>query len=105
MINGIVRSVHGKLFTEEYLFMGDSITDANDRKKGINPMSDDYIKKIAERRRVLGFSPLSEAGESISYDTCQYCSELIEDGFDAVEAQKDFDEAKIQLSRSIKRSS
>lgn len=102
LINGIVRSIHAKLFPEEYDFMADSIDDADDRKKGINPMSDVYIEKVAERRRVLGFSPLSEAGERMSFDTYRFCSELIKSGFDAAEYQKRFDAAKLKLALSMK---
>ena len=45
LTNGTVRSFHGKLFPEEYDFMADSIADANDRKKGINPTIDVYMKR------------------------------------------------------------
>ena len=72
-IKKLASLLYGRLFPEEYDFMSDSISDANDRKKGINPMSEAYIKKVDERRRVLGFSPLSRAGETTENDTLELC--------------------------------
>ena len=41
-------------FPEEYDFMYDSISDANEREMGRNPMSKEYIEKINQKRAVLG---------------------------------------------------
>jgi hypothetical protein len=72
-IKRLASLLHGRLFLEEYDFMSDSIADANDRKKGFNPMSESHIKKVDEKRRVLGFSPLSRAGETTENDTLEFC--------------------------------
>jgi len=72
-IKKLASLLHGRLFPEEYDFMSDSSSDAYDRKRGINPMSEAYIKKVAERRRVMGFSPLSSGGKTTENDTLEFC--------------------------------
>ena len=59
--------------------MGDSILDAKERIKGINPMSEDYIRKIDDKRRVLGFSSLSSSGNAIENDTLKFCTSVARD--------------------------
>ena len=68
-INQLARSIHSDQFSEEYDVMFDSIADANERKRGINPMSDSYIKKVAVKREEQGVSPLLDSGEPMSRDT------------------------------------
>jgi len=72
-IHRVAKLLHGSLFSEEYDLMSDSISDAHDRKKGINPMSEEYIKKVDDKRRVLGFSSLSSSGQTTTNDTMEYC--------------------------------
>jgi len=75
-IRKLASLLHGRLFFEEYDFMSDSSADAYDRKKGINPMSEAYIKKVDDKRRVLGFTPLSSGGKTSENDTLDFCLSL-----------------------------
>ena len=59
-----VRSWHGRLFPEEYDFYYDSIADARDRARGINPMSDEFIARTDARRKALGFAAYGFDGPS-----------------------------------------
>jgi len=68
-INELARTIHIKKFSEEYSHMYDSITDANERSRNINPMSTDYIAKIDAKRAAEGVTALSSAGMSVSDDT------------------------------------
>ena len=74
-IRELARKIHIERFSEEYDFMYDSISDANERDMGINPMSKEYIEETDKRRASLGVSPLSESGMSISDDTMDLCIE------------------------------
>jgi hypothetical protein len=74
-IKELSRKIHRERFSEEYDFMYDSNVDANDRDRGINPMSKEYIERINKKREALGVSPLSESGMSISDDTMDLCIE------------------------------
>ena len=58
----LARSIHKEMFPEEYDFMMDSISDAQDRRRGINPMSAEYTAKVNARRSELGVTPLGENG-------------------------------------------
>ena len=80
-IRELANRLHGSLFAEEYDFMNDSISDSNDRKKGINPMSKEYIKKMDDKRIGLGFSPLSPSGKSTSNDTVDFCMKLAKSAY------------------------
>ena len=55
------KQLHIELFSEEYDKMSDSILDAKERAKGINPMSKEYQQKVAKKRKNLGVSPLSNS--------------------------------------------
>ena len=59
------------------------------------------IRKYQEFYKV-GFSALSEEGESTSSDTYRFCTELIEGGFYAAEDQKRFGAANLKLALSMK---
>jgi hypothetical protein len=58
-IEELARKIHIEIFPEEYDFMLDSISDANERAMGKNPMSKEYIERINAKRAALGVSPLS----------------------------------------------
>ena len=73
VLQKLARKIHAEKFPEEYDFMYDDHVDSADRKKGKNPMSDEYIDKVAEKREKLGFSQLSENGMSESNDTWEFC--------------------------------
>ena len=74
-IEKLARQIHIEKFPEEYDFMYDSISDANEREMGKNPMSKEYIDRIKLKREAMGVSPLSESGMSISNDTKDMCIE------------------------------
>lgn len=48
---------HIALFPEEYDFGYDSSSEAKERRRGVNPMSEAYITKTNRRRAELGFGP------------------------------------------------
>ncbi len=72
-IEELARTIHLERFPEEYDFMYDSIADATDRDKGINPMNQEYIEKVSRKRKELGVTPLSQSGLSVSNDTMLLC--------------------------------
>ena len=72
------KKLHIELFSEEYDKMSDSILDAKERAKGINPMSKKYQLKVAKKREHLGVSPLSISGNSIDDSSWQLCIEELE---------------------------
>jgi len=86
-INLLASALHHHLFPEEYDFMLDSICDAKDRGKGINPMAQNYIKKMDNKREVLGLSLLSKSGMSISGDTKDLCFDIAKECFNNPEFQ------------------
>ena len=53
-------AIHYHYFPEEYDFHYDSLADARDRKRGIDPMSQDYTEGVNARRVALGVQPLNE---------------------------------------------
>ena len=73
VIEKLARKIHIERFPEEYDFMGDDHADVADRKKGVNPMSDEYIEKVAEKRKILDVSQLSGEGMSKSNDSWKLC--------------------------------
>ena len=66
----LVQVLLYELFSEEQDHMFDSISDAKDRAKGINPMSNEYQLRVAEKRNIL------LDGESISSST--FCNREVE---------------------------
>lgn len=74
-LSDLASQIHREKFPEEYDFMYDSSWDAHDRKKGINPMKQEYIDAVNSRRVALGVSPLSESGMPRSGDSRVLCDE------------------------------
>lgn len=74
-IEDLAKTIHVEKFPEEYDFMYDSSVDAKDRARGISPMRQEYIEKIAKKRSELGVTQLSASGMSVSDDTYQQCLE------------------------------
>jgi hypothetical protein len=72
-IDELARKLHAERFPEEYDFVYDSIQDAEDRKRAVNPMNADYIAQIEVKRRSQGVSPLSASGMATSNDTLEVC--------------------------------
>ena len=61
-IESLAKRLHFELFPEEYDHMMDSIADARDRRKGRNPMNEDYIRRVDARRKEQGVPPLGTDG-------------------------------------------
>lgn len=72
-VQTLAFSIHAEKFPEEYDFIYDSYVDANSRRKGVNPMSQEYIEQIREKRNSLGVSQLSDNGLAVSKDTFVLC--------------------------------
>lgn len=68
-IHALARRIHADRFPEESDEVGDSIYDAERRSRGENPMSEQYIARVAEKRRREGVSPLKPNGLPASRDT------------------------------------
>ena len=77
LISRLARKMHVSHFPEEYDWMYDEHVDSNARKKGENPMSDEYIEKTRKKRERQGVSPLKENGEASSNETMRLCEQLI----------------------------
>jgi hypothetical protein len=69
----LASKLHLERFPEEYDYISDSVADSIDRKRGINPMSKDYIKQVADKRSKWGVSQLNEAGLAVSGDSMGLC--------------------------------
>ncbi|MBG22742.1 MAG: hypothetical protein CMF22_04695 [Idiomarinaceae bacterium] len=76
--------MHGSIFPEEYDYIYDSISDAKDRRRGINPMSEEYTSKVNERRRKLGISPLGENGQATDGSSHKYAKKAAQKQFPKV---------------------
>ncbi len=72
-IEKLAKSIHIEKFPEEYDFMYDSCLETSERKKGINPMNQEYIEKIKLKRTNLGVSQLDDSGMSVSMDSFDLC--------------------------------
>lgn len=72
-----VKNLHLVLFSEEFDFMGDSSVDLADRSKGINPMSQEHIDRVAKKREAFGVSPLSSNGYSKDKTSYLFCEEAV----------------------------
>ena len=77
-ISELARKIHIERFPEEYDHMYDSISDANERSMGRNPMSKEYIERINAKRAASGVSQLSKSGMATSDDTMVLCIEEAE---------------------------
>lgn len=65
----LAHQIHAEKFPEEYDHYYDSIADAKDRSRRINPMSQQYIEKVNARRKKHGVKQLAENGMPISNET------------------------------------
>ena len=59
------NKLHMELFGEEYDFMYASYSDMKSRAEGINPMNEEYQKRIQHKRTPLGVTPLSKRGRPV----------------------------------------
>jgi hypothetical protein len=72
------KKLHIELFPEEYDFMFDSILDAKERAKGINPMNSRYQEEVNKKRKLFGVPALSVAGNPVDDSTMKICINEIE---------------------------
>lgn len=75
--NTQVLELQRALFDEESDFMLDSGTDAKDRSRGKNPMSQEYINRITKKREAFGVPPLSESGYIINNASELFCADVV----------------------------
>jgi hypothetical protein len=74
-VKALCRQFHSERFPEESDYMLDSNADVKDRKRGINPMSAEYIEKVRRKRAQLGVSQLGVDGMPVSSDSMELCQE------------------------------
>jgi len=72
-VEKLARHIHAEKFPEEYDFMYDSGVDVKERNRGINPMNQEYIDKIKNKRSDLDVAQLAENGMPVSKDTYLLC--------------------------------
>tara|TARA_B110000967_G_C18638143_1_gene437088 strand:+ start:100 stop:507 length:408 start_codon:yes stop_codon:yes gene_type:complete len=76
----IAHGLHIGLFPEEYDHMYDSRMDMDDRKKGINPMSQLYIDKTNAYREELGFAPYRASQCDCNGTTFEWVVDMVSEG-------------------------
>lgn len=78
LVKKYTDALHVKLFSEECDYICDSIVDAENRAKGINPMSEEYQVEVNLKRVSMGFLPLAKDGTPCdSEKTLAYCKNKI----------------------------
>jgi hypothetical protein len=73
---GLIQDLHTILFSEANDFAYDSGIDYKQRKRGINPMRQEYTDKMNQKRIDLGVSPLGKDGTENNADTMQLCKDI-----------------------------
>lgn len=74
----LVYELHTTMFPEEYDLMYDSSVEAQERRRGNNPMRESYAKKVNEKREKLGLLPLEENGlPRDRKQSLSYCQQLL----------------------------
>ncbi|WP_298954277.1 hypothetical protein [uncultured Nonlabens sp.] len=61
-ISDLQKQIHRELFEEEYDEQYDSSSEAYSRKNGTNPMNEEYIQKVKEKREKQGVPMLAANG-------------------------------------------
>lgn len=77
IVSGFKSHLHNILFPEESDFMADDHVDADNRRRGINPMQEEYQIKVNKRRKKMGIKPLAENGMVKYNDSSQYTIDLM----------------------------
>jgi hypothetical protein len=76
-----VKFLEHLLFPEETDWMYDDAWAKDERKKGNNPMSEEYTERVNQKRKLLGVSPLGSNGlaaDNASGILCQELSKVID---------------------------
>lgn len=107
-MNSFFRNIeqvfHSELFLEEYTECYDSISDAENRKRGINPMNEEYISKMAKKRKDIGVSKLAENGMPIDNSSEIYIRKIIFGYISKkIEAEKFIKKEKLNISAFLKK--
>jgi uncharacterized protein YoaH (UPF0181 family) len=76
-IAAAIAWLKGELFSEEQDYCYDSIADAADRRNGINPMSEQYVRRINAKRRALGIPALAPSGITTGNESYVFCETLV----------------------------
>lgn len=74
-LSNVLQAAH---FSEEYDFYYDSIRDAKERRRGRNPMSDEYTNRMNQKRKALGVSPLGQNGLPVDSSSNRKANEWAE---------------------------
>lgn len=74
------RELHIELFPEEYDHIYDSILEAAERRRGVNPMSAKYIAATNGRREQMGLEPFDVCPEEANPDTFVWLLEKLRAG-------------------------
>jgi len=77
------RELHAALFPEEYDHVYDSIAEAKDRQRGVNPMNADHVEKTNTLRAQLGFTPFKVGPDANNDDTYAWVVEKLRRGEEA----------------------
>lgn len=75
-IEKLTNKIHGEEYPEEYDAIYDSCLDSKLRRRGENPMAEDYIERVKQKRINQGVSPLGKNGMPTSKDTYNLCYEI-----------------------------
>lgn len=87
LLLNIKENVHGRYFPEEYDYVYDSSVEAKDRKRSINPMSQEYTDKVNARRAKLGVSPLGPDGQAQDRSSDTFASKVAKEQMDKANEQ------------------
>lgn len=86
------RSIHAERFPEEYDFLADSVADASERGRGVNPMSAEYIAQTNKRREERSVKSLTASGYAASDDSLLLCR---------TEALREFDNVRTRIDEIL----
>ena len=73
----LAKKLKAILFDEEWDMVCDSISESDDRKRGINPMNEEYIERVRQKREAFGVTNLNSAGLSVDDSATKFCEEVI----------------------------
>lgn len=76
-VNEIIKKFHSELFSEEYDYIYDTNNEAQLRANGTNPMNEQYVKNVEEKREALGVSQLRDNGLPKDYSSERYIHKLV----------------------------
>ena len=72
-----VGDLKNAMFGEEWDFMGDSMAEAKDRSRGINPMNAEYTDRVNTKRKAFGVIPIDEIGTAEDISSQLFCEEVV----------------------------